>query len=93
MDGRDELCGQDALNQRERLHLEVSYKRLERGHFVWPATNAGRVSLSPAQVSMLLEGIDWRMPQRVRPLTRVLARPTTGSTTWDWSGCQATMPR
>jgi hypothetical protein len=38
-------------------------KRLERGHFVWPTTNTGRVSLSPAQVSMLLEGIDWRMPQ------------------------------
>jgi transposase len=41
-------------------------KRLERGHFVWPATNTGRVSLTPAQVSMLLEGIDWRMPVRVR---------------------------
>jgi transposase len=41
-------------------------KRLERGHFVWPTTDTGRVSLSPAQVSMLLEGIDWRMPQRVR---------------------------
>ena len=41
-------------------------KRLERGHFVWPTTNTGRVSLSPAQVSMLLEGIDWRMPERVR---------------------------
>jgi transposase len=41
-------------------------KRLERGHFVWPTTNTGRVSLSPAQGSMLLEGIDWRMPQRVR---------------------------
>ena len=40
-------------------------KRLERGHFVWPVTNTGRVSLSPAQLSMLLEGIDWRMPQRV----------------------------
>ena len=41
-------------------------KRLERGHFVWPATNTGRVSLTPAQVSMLLEGIDWRMPVRIR---------------------------
>src|ERR1700733_6282792 len=41
-------------------------KRFERGHFVWPTTNTGRVSLSPAQLSMLLEGIDWRMPQRVR---------------------------
>jgi transposase len=41
-------------------------KRLEKGHFVWPSTNTGRVSLSPAQLSMLLEGIDWRMPQRMR---------------------------
>ncbi|HEY2417075.1 MAG TPA: IS66 family insertion sequence element accessory protein TnpB [Steroidobacteraceae bacterium] len=41
-------------------------KRLERGHFVWPITEVGRVSLTAAQLSMLLEGIDWRMPQRVR---------------------------
>jgi transposase len=41
-------------------------KRLERGYFVWPMTDTGRVSLTPAQLSMLLEGIDWRMPQRVR---------------------------
>jgi transposase len=39
-------------------------KRLEKGHFVWPTTDVGRVSLTPAQLSMLLEGIDWRMPQR-----------------------------
>ena len=41
-------------------------KRLERGHFVWPVTETGHVSLTPAQLSMLLEGIDWRMPQRVK---------------------------
>jgi transposase len=41
-------------------------KRLEKGHFVWPVTETGRVSLTPAQLSMLLEGIDWRMPLRVR---------------------------
>jgi transposase len=41
-------------------------KRLEQGHFVWPVTASGRVSLTPAQLSMLLEGIDWRAPQRVR---------------------------
>jgi transposase len=64
MDGRDELCGQDALNRRERLHLEVSYKRLEKGRFVWPQAKEGAVSLTPAQLSMLLEGIDWRMPIR-----------------------------
>lgn len=39
-------------------------KRLERGRFVWPSPADGKVSLSPAQFSMLLEGIDWRAPQR-----------------------------
>ena len=39
-------------------------KRLERGRFVWPASADGRVVLTPAQLSMLLEGIDWRMPTR-----------------------------
>ena len=39
-------------------------KRLERGRFVWPQASAGGVSLTPAQLSMLLEGIDWRMPAR-----------------------------
>lgn len=44
-------------------------KRLEKGRFVWPSSANGRVSLSPAQLSMLLEGIDWRMPSRTwRPL-------------------------
>ena len=39
-------------------------KRLERGRFVWPQASSGTVSLSPAQLSMLLEGIDWRAPLR-----------------------------
>jgi transposase len=39
-------------------------KRLEKGHFVWPVTNTGGVSLTPAQLSMLVEGIDWQNPQR-----------------------------
>lgn len=44
-------------------------KRLDRGRFVWPAAERGAVSLTPAQLSMLLEGIDWRAPQRTwRPL-------------------------
>jgi len=37
-------------------------KRLEHGRFVWPALTLGKISLSPAQLSMLLEGIDWRNP-------------------------------
>jgi transposase len=39
-------------------------KRLERGRFIWPQATTGTVSLTPAQLSMLLEGIDWRRPVR-----------------------------
>src|SRR6201993_2302750 len=43
-------------------------KRLERGRFVWPSTiprdGAERtVTITPAQLGYLLEGIDWRLPQ------------------------------
>ncbi len=34
-------------------------KRLRGGKFVWPQAQSGTVSLSAAQLSMLLEGIDW----------------------------------
>lgn len=45
-------------------------KRLERGRFVWPAAKDGKVNISGAQLSMLLEGIDWRTPHKTwRPLT------------------------
>jgi len=45
-------------------------KRLEKGKFVWPSAKDGKLSLTPAQLAMLLEGMDWRMPQRTwRPLT------------------------
>lgn len=37
-------------------------KRLEKGRFIWPVTTDGVVRLTPAQLSMLLEGIDWRAP-------------------------------
>jgi len=39
-------------------------KRLERGRFLWPKVTTGTVSLTQAQLSMLLEGIDWRHPVR-----------------------------
>ena len=39
-------------------------KRLERGRFVWPRADQGLAVLTPAQLSMLLEGIDWRHPAR-----------------------------
>ena len=39
-------------------------KWLERGRFIWPSPADGVVTISPAQLAYLLEGIDWRMPQR-----------------------------
>ena len=45
-------------------------KRLESGGFVWPAARDGVVRLTPAQMSMLVEGLDW---SRVQP--RAVKRP------------------
>ncbi|WP_436315746.1 IS66 family insertion sequence element accessory protein TnpB [Variovorax sp. LjRoot84] len=42
--------------------LMLLAKRLDQGRFVWPQETSGSVLLTPAQLSMLLEGIDWRMP-------------------------------
>lgn len=39
-------------------------KRLEGGKYIWPQASSGTVWLSFAQLSMLLEGIDWRRPRR-----------------------------
>jgi transposase len=41
-------------------------KRLESGRFVWPHTREGSVHLTSAQLSMLLEGIDWRRVRRTQ---------------------------
>lgn len=40
-------------------------KWLERGRFAWPSARDGKVFLTPAQLAMLLEGIDWRQPKRL----------------------------
>lgn len=44
--------------------MNLYAKRLERGRFVWPQARSGAVHLTSAQLSMLLEGIDWRRPTR-----------------------------
>jgi transposase len=41
-------------------------KRLERGRFLWTRATSGVVSLSPAQLAMLIEGIDWRRVERTQ---------------------------
>jgi transposase len=47
-------------------------KRLEHGRVVWPQASNGKVHLTPAQLSMLLEGINWKQPERTAPLMSVL---------------------
>lgn len=47
-------------------------KRLERGRFVWPQADSGKVHLTPAQLSMLLEGINWKQPERTWPALSAL---------------------
>ena len=46
-------------------------KRLERGRFIWPSAADGVVSISTAQLSYLLSGIDWRAPQETWRPSRV----------------------
>src|SRR5882724_1232999 len=46
-------------------------KRLERGRFIWPSVAGESVTISPAQLSYLLSGIDWRNPQETQRPTRV----------------------
>jgi transposase len=50
--------------------MNLYAKRLEKGRFIWPQAESGTVHLSVAQLSMLLEGIDWRRPERTWQPTR-----------------------
>jgi transposase len=43
-------------------------KRLENGGFCWPRMSDGAIRLSAAQLSALLEGLDWR---RVHEMSNV----------------------
>lgn len=49
--------------------LYLLSKRLEAGRFVWPQAEGGKIHLTTAQLSMLLEGIDWRQPRRTVALS------------------------
>ncbi|MEO9120774.1 MAG: IS66 family insertion sequence element accessory protein TnpB [Solirubrobacteraceae bacterium] len=41
-------------------------KRLEEGQFRWPKAEDGAIRLSAAQLSALLEGLDWRRVHQAR---------------------------
>lgn len=55
----------------DQTGLVLVAKRLEDGRFRWPAIEDGVMRLSPAQLSALLEGLDWS-----RVHMRRVARPT-----------------
>jgi transposase len=55
----------------DQTGLVLVTKRLEDGRFRWPAVQDGVMRLSPAQLSALLEGLDWS-----RVHMRRVARPT-----------------
>jgi transposase len=43
----------------------LATKYLESGRFTWPPATAGAVNITPAQMAMLVDGLDW---SRVRPI-------------------------
>jgi transposase len=44
------------------------YKCLNEGKFTWPSSDAqGSIGVTKAQLSMLMEGIDWRNPRWSKP--------------------------
>src|SRR6516225_2666030 len=58
-------------SQNPRLTGLVLYsKRLEMGRFTWPAIQDGVITLTASQLSVLLDGLDWR---KVAP--RAVDRP------------------
>ena len=51
--------------------LVMLWKRLDQGAFRWPPITDGVMRLSPAQLSALLEGLDWSRvyaPRQSRPV-------------------------
>jgi transposase len=47
-------------------HHAQAAKRLEDGIFRWPKIENGVMKLSAAQLSLLLEGLDWRRVHEAR---------------------------
>jgi transposase len=44
----------------DQTGLILVYKKLEGSSFHWPKPTDGALRLSPAQFSVLFEGLDWR---------------------------------
>jgi transposase len=46
------------------LGMSLYAKRLERGRLIWASPADGVVAITAAQLGYIVEGIDWRNPQR-----------------------------
>jgi transposase len=57
---RGRRAGLIKLLWHDGIGLCLLTKRLERGHFIWPMTSTGAISLTAAQLATLLEGCEWR---------------------------------
>ena len=66
MGGMDASPAQAAELHPKSLHSQLRYKRLEHGVFLWPSNvdPGGTLMLNSAQLSMLIDGVDWRAPER-----------------------------
>jgi transposase len=46
------------------IGMSLYMKKLERGRFIWPPPADGCLQIAGAQLAYMLDGIDWRNPQR-----------------------------
>ncbi|EJG5926721.1 IS66 family insertion sequence element accessory protein TnpB [Salmonella enterica] len=46
--------------------MNLYVKRLEEGHFIWPAARDGKIVLTRSQLTLLLDRLDWRQPKTSR---------------------------
>jgi len=73
--GRDPHCGDLYVFRGRKADLikivwhdgvgmSLYAKKLEKGRFIWPSPADGCLQISGAQLAYMLDGIDWRNPQR-----------------------------
>jgi hypothetical protein len=63
--GLDEVWPNRVIDQSEREHHDIRFKRLEKGTFQFPEAKGGRVEVTPAEMAAVLEGIDLRHARRL----------------------------
>jgi len=52
----------------DRQGFCLFYKTLNKSTFVWPSAKDGKISITSAQLSSLLEGMDWRLTRAAKSI-------------------------